>query len=204
MKLTTAGESHGKALIGIIEGLPSNLKIDIDEINKYLSLRQSGYGRGGRGDRDGRGGGRGLSRGGRGIFHHDEDGCLRGGTRVIERNLRRRAYSRGGHWRRESGQHPGAEKLRSGRRGGGIRPVRPAGRESRGGGASAVIQGRFLGLYRPRHGNPQPSPAGGTGNTGLSRGPFWFRPVLGGAASASSPGGTVPTACSSSSRLGFT
>lgn len=48
MKLTTAGESHGKALIGIIEGLPSNLKIDIDEINKYLSLRQSGYGRGGR------------------------------------------------------------------------------------------------------------------------------------------------------------
>jgi len=48
MKLTTAGESHGKALIGIIEGLPSNLKIDIDEINRYLALRQSGYGRGGR------------------------------------------------------------------------------------------------------------------------------------------------------------
>ena len=48
MKLTTAGESHGKALIGIIEGLPSNLKINIDEINNYLALRQSGYGRGGR------------------------------------------------------------------------------------------------------------------------------------------------------------
>lgn len=48
MKLTTAGESHGKALVGIIEGLPSNLKIDVAEINKYLSLRQSGYGRGGR------------------------------------------------------------------------------------------------------------------------------------------------------------
>lgn len=48
MKLTTAGESHGKALIGIIEGLPSNLPIDIDEINRYLALRQSGYGRGGR------------------------------------------------------------------------------------------------------------------------------------------------------------
>lgn len=48
MKLTTAGESHGKALLGIIEGLPSNLKIDIDEINSYLKLRQSGYGRGGR------------------------------------------------------------------------------------------------------------------------------------------------------------
>lgn len=48
MKLSTAGESHGKALTGIIEGLPSNLKIDIDEINRYLALRQSGYGRGGR------------------------------------------------------------------------------------------------------------------------------------------------------------
>lgn len=48
MKLTTAGESHGKALIGIIEGLPSNLKIDVEEINYYLALRQSGYGRGGR------------------------------------------------------------------------------------------------------------------------------------------------------------
>lgn len=48
MKLTTAGESHGKALVGIIEGLPSNLEINIDEINYYLSLRQSGYGRGAR------------------------------------------------------------------------------------------------------------------------------------------------------------
>ena len=48
MHLTTAGESHGKALVGIIEGLPSNLKIDIAEIDRYLALRQSGYGRGGR------------------------------------------------------------------------------------------------------------------------------------------------------------
>lgn len=48
MKLITAGESHGKALTGIIEGLPSNLKINIAEINRYLALRQSGYGRGGR------------------------------------------------------------------------------------------------------------------------------------------------------------
>ena len=48
MKLSTAGESHGKCLVGIIEGLPSNLDIDIDEINYYLALRQSGYGRGGR------------------------------------------------------------------------------------------------------------------------------------------------------------
>ncbi len=48
MKFVSAGESHGKALVGIIEGLPSNLKIDIDEINYCLALRQSGYGRGAR------------------------------------------------------------------------------------------------------------------------------------------------------------
>lgn len=48
MKLITAGESHGKSLTAIIEGLPSHLKIDIEEINYYLALRQSGYGRGAR------------------------------------------------------------------------------------------------------------------------------------------------------------
>ncbi|MDE7084763.1 MAG: chorismate synthase, partial [Clostridia bacterium] len=48
IKLTTAGESHGKMLVGIIEGLPSNLPVDIDEIDRYLALRQCGYGRGGR------------------------------------------------------------------------------------------------------------------------------------------------------------
>ena len=48
MKLTTAGESHGRALTAIIEGLPSNLTIEIDEIDYYLALRQSGYGRGAR------------------------------------------------------------------------------------------------------------------------------------------------------------
>lgn len=48
MKLTTAGESHGKVLTGIIEGLPSNLKLDIAAIDRYLAFRQSGYGRGDR------------------------------------------------------------------------------------------------------------------------------------------------------------
>ena len=48
MKLITAGESHGKSLTAIIEGLPSHLKIDTEEINGYLALRQSGYGRGAR------------------------------------------------------------------------------------------------------------------------------------------------------------
>lgn len=48
MKLTTAGESHGKALVAILEGLPAHLKIDVDEVNAALALRQSGYGRGAR------------------------------------------------------------------------------------------------------------------------------------------------------------
>lgn len=48
MKLTTAGESHGKALVGIIEGLPANLTIETSLIDADLALRQGGYGRGGR------------------------------------------------------------------------------------------------------------------------------------------------------------
>lgn len=47
-RLITAGESHGKGLIGVIEGFPANVKIDIEEINKDLARRQKGYGRGGR------------------------------------------------------------------------------------------------------------------------------------------------------------
>ena len=48
MKLTTAGESHGKALVAIVEGLPAHLHIDVEKINVALGLRQSGFGRGGR------------------------------------------------------------------------------------------------------------------------------------------------------------
>lgn len=47
-KFTTAGESHGKALVSIVEGLPAGLPIDIDAINHELWRRQQGYGRGGR------------------------------------------------------------------------------------------------------------------------------------------------------------
>ena len=47
-KFTTAGESHGKALTAIIEGLPAGLTIDIAAINHELWRRQQGYGRGGR------------------------------------------------------------------------------------------------------------------------------------------------------------
>lgn len=45
---TTAGESHGKALVAVIEGLPSGLEIDVEKINDQLWRRQQGYGRGGR------------------------------------------------------------------------------------------------------------------------------------------------------------
>jgi chorismate synthase len=45
-RFTTAGESHGKALVIIIEGLPAGLKIDVDAINNDLWRRQQGYGRG--------------------------------------------------------------------------------------------------------------------------------------------------------------
>jgi len=45
---TTAGESHGRALVAIIEGLPAGLTINQDFINHELWRRQQGYGRGGR------------------------------------------------------------------------------------------------------------------------------------------------------------
>ncbi len=44
----TAGESHGKGLITIIEGLPAGLAVDVAFINRELWRRQQGYGRGGR------------------------------------------------------------------------------------------------------------------------------------------------------------
>ncbi len=46
IKLITSGESHGKALSAIIEGLPAGLKIDTKFIDKELTRRQKGYGRG--------------------------------------------------------------------------------------------------------------------------------------------------------------
>ena len=48
LRFLTAGESHGKALTGIIEGIPAGLCIDEDYINAQLSRRQKGHGRGGR------------------------------------------------------------------------------------------------------------------------------------------------------------
>ena len=48
MKITTAGESHGKGLFCIIEGLPAGLQVNVAQIDGFLALRQSGYGRGAR------------------------------------------------------------------------------------------------------------------------------------------------------------
>ncbi|MCO6436029.1 MAG: chorismate synthase [Phycisphaerae bacterium] len=44
----TAGESHGKALIALVEGLPAGVTVREDRINGELRRRQGGYGRGGR------------------------------------------------------------------------------------------------------------------------------------------------------------
>jgi chorismate synthase len=48
MKLTTAGESHGKALVAILEGVPAHLQLNINAIQRELALRQCGFGRGAR------------------------------------------------------------------------------------------------------------------------------------------------------------
>jgi len=47
-RFTTAGESHGRALVAIVEGLPAGLPIKIEQINHELWRRQQGYGRGAR------------------------------------------------------------------------------------------------------------------------------------------------------------
>lgn len=46
LRYLTAGETHGPQLTAIIEGLPSNLQIDFEELNFQLHRRQKGYGRG--------------------------------------------------------------------------------------------------------------------------------------------------------------
>ena len=48
IRYLTAGESHGQALVGIIEGVPAGVSITAEYINHQLWRRQQGYGRGGR------------------------------------------------------------------------------------------------------------------------------------------------------------
>ena len=48
LRFLTAGESHGRGLTGIIEGVPSGIPVTAEDIDKDLRRRQAGYGRGGR------------------------------------------------------------------------------------------------------------------------------------------------------------
>ncbi len=48
LRYLTAGESHGRCMIAILEGMPSGLKVDLKEMSVELKRRQLGYGRGDR------------------------------------------------------------------------------------------------------------------------------------------------------------
>jgi len=48
IRFSTAGESHGEALIALVSGLPAGIPVDLEFVNRELWRRQQGYGRGGR------------------------------------------------------------------------------------------------------------------------------------------------------------
>jgi chorismate synthase len=48
LRYSTAGESHGKTLLALVDGFPAGLTVDTDIIDVELRRRQGGYGRGGR------------------------------------------------------------------------------------------------------------------------------------------------------------
>jgi chorismate synthase len=48
LRYLTAGESHGPALVAVIEGLPAGVPLTSEHVNADLARRQQGYGRGGR------------------------------------------------------------------------------------------------------------------------------------------------------------
>jgi chorismate synthase len=48
LRYLTAGESHGPALLGILEGMPAGVPVRLEEVNRHLARRQGGFGRGGR------------------------------------------------------------------------------------------------------------------------------------------------------------
>ena len=48
LRYWTAGESHGKTLLALVDGFPAGLTIETDSIDADLKRRQGGYGRGGR------------------------------------------------------------------------------------------------------------------------------------------------------------
>lgn len=48
MRYTTAGESHGRAVVALVTGVPAGIPLTAEDIDRDLARRQSGYGRGGR------------------------------------------------------------------------------------------------------------------------------------------------------------
>ncbi len=48
LRYWTAGESHGKTMLAVVDGFPAGFKVDPAKINEELKRRQGGYGRGGR------------------------------------------------------------------------------------------------------------------------------------------------------------
>lgn len=46
LRFLTAGESHGRALVAIVEGMPAGLRINVESVNAELKRRQAGFGRG--------------------------------------------------------------------------------------------------------------------------------------------------------------
>src|ERR1700742_183749 len=48
LRWLTAGESHGRALVGICEGVPAGVRVSTDDIANALARRRAGYGRGAR------------------------------------------------------------------------------------------------------------------------------------------------------------
>src|SRR5512140_2218355 len=48
LRFSTAGESHGEALVALLSGMPAGLAVDQSFIDHELWRRQQGYGRGGR------------------------------------------------------------------------------------------------------------------------------------------------------------
>src|SRR5437868_13083329 len=48
LRFSTAGESHGEALVALVSGIPAGVGIDQQFIDRDLWRRQQGYGRGGR------------------------------------------------------------------------------------------------------------------------------------------------------------
>lgn len=48
IRYLTAGESHGEALVGIVEGMPAGVPVTAEDINTHLARRWLGFGRGGR------------------------------------------------------------------------------------------------------------------------------------------------------------